>query len=161
MAAQHSTYPLIQHPAPIFTLADDTNQLMSLDDLMGEQGLLMGFVYGTYCPTCLETYHRLALDGARFTALQVQVALASLDDWRTSQTFKRTMRHPLPFPILSDVDGMVHKQYNSYHNSATFVFIAPNGMVVSGIQENQYPGTRRLLDMCIDSGDIGKMSESA
>ncbi|MEO0564955.1 MAG: redoxin domain-containing protein [Chloroflexota bacterium] len=140
-------YPLKGQIAPTFELIADDQSQIHLTDLKNENGTLLIFVYGTYCPTCLHTYMRLAEDRKQFESSGVNIAVISLDKWHQSNVFKLSMGRKMPFPILSDEDGDIHKAYHTYNNSFTAVHITADGTVTSGIQANEYPGTKRVLSL--------------
>lgn len=140
-------YDLLNKLAPTFILRDDTNQTRTLHTLMGEKGLLLVFVYGTYCPTCMETYMKLTKEHGNFQQRGINIAMVALDKWIISHTFKLSMKPQIPFTILSDEDGAIHKAYDMYTWKSGHVLINPAGVVLDMMRNNQYPGTANLLEM--------------
>jgi peroxiredoxin len=104
--------PRLDVPAPAFTARDHDRQLHSLDDLMGAQGLLLGFVGDIWMPASVRRILWLQRHAASFLRADVNLALVICDQPHTLQGFRLSSPLPLEFPLLADTDHAVHQLFN-------------------------------------------------
>lgn len=98
---------------PDFSAYDDKNTLHSLQNLMGENGLLLSFVYGTWCATCVQTLHALGRYAPQLQREGIAMAVVLIDEPADIRTFKLSSPVPLNFPVLADKDETIHNLYKA------------------------------------------------
>jgi len=115
--------------APDFVLKDSENTDYSLSDLRGNYVLLLFYPYdhGFFCTRQFCEYRD---DWGKFTERGIRVLGINSGSSESHKNFKET--HSLPFPLLSDGDFSVSKQYGAMYASAgismrAYVFIAQSG----------------------------------
>lgn len=96
--------------APTFSLPDQDGNLRSLDELLENGPLVLFFYPKDHSPGCTKEvcsfrdhYQELRDDG-------VSVAGVSRDDAKDHRSFRQ--KHDLPYPLLTDRDGSVHRAYD-------------------------------------------------
>lgn len=103
--------PYLNITAPDFRLYNHDNQQNSLADLMGEQGLLLGFTGSIWQPASIRRILWLQRHAARFKREGVNIALLICDKPHTLYGFYLSTVTPLSFPLLADVDREVHLRF--------------------------------------------------
>jgi peroxiredoxin len=103
--------PLINYSIPRFILSDDEGHQRNLDDLMGPGGLFLGFIGDMWQPTSVRRILWLQRHIPRLTSLGTPVALFVRDHFQTLRGFRMCSPLPVPFPLLADTDGVVHRDY--------------------------------------------------
>jgi peroxiredoxin len=98
---------------PTFIAKDDENINHQLTDLMGENGLLLAFVYGTWCATCVQALHSLTRYSHQLRKAGINVAAVLIDEPADINTFKRSSPLPMTFPLLADKDESIHNLYSA------------------------------------------------
>jgi len=101
----------VGHTVPTFQLPDETGQVRQLDDLHGENGLLLVFVRGTWCPQCVQTLYYVGRYANAITELGVNIAVVAIDEAENLNTFKISAPVPINFPLLADPDQTIHILY--------------------------------------------------
>lgn len=99
----------VGRPAPEFTLPDRDGTPVRLRDLVKERPVVLYFYPKDFTPGCTaeSCAFRDAYDD--FREAGADVVGVSTDDVDSHQRFAE--RHGLPFRLLSDVDGRVHRLY--------------------------------------------------
>lgn len=95
-----------------FELQVDNGHYASLAGLMGEKGLLLVFVHGTWCPVCVQVLFRLGRYTRTYRNHGADVAVVSSDPVERLDVFKRSAYPTFEFPMLSDKDGKTRQLYN-------------------------------------------------
>lgn len=103
--------PVLNTTAPEFTLSDHTQQPHILSDLMGQNGLLLGFIGDIWQPASVRRILWLQRHVHKFSLMGTPVALMVRDYAHTLYGFQMSSPLPVPFPLLADVDGGVHELY--------------------------------------------------
>jgi peroxiredoxin len=147
---------LLHQPAPDFRLINDNNQPRTLAELARANGTLLVFVYGSYCSTCVQTLISLSRATTDFDHHEIGLAIISLDEWAHSNTFKLGLHMDIPFDILADPDGAVHKAYGAYNQSFGAAFIRPDGTVAGTRYDDRYPGTRTLFRLMVEDSEASR-----
>ncbi len=98
---------------PVFSAHDDENTVHQLNDLMGENGLLLAFVYGTWCATCIQALHALTRYAPQLHKEGVNIAAVLIDDPAELHNFKISSPRPISFPLLADKDESIHNIYKA------------------------------------------------
>ncbi|MBC8162850.1 MAG: AhpC/TSA family protein [Roseiflexaceae bacterium] len=95
--------------APDFTLPDVRGEMVSLSDLRRSGPVVVTFYRGTWCPYCnlaLRAYQHMLPDlqalGAQLVAVSPQIPDESLS---------MAEKNALEFPVVSDLDNTVARQY--------------------------------------------------
>jgi thioredoxin-dependent peroxiredoxin len=125
--------PKINVLAPSFNLPNAKGELISLQSLKGHWVVLY-FYPKDDTPGCTKEACHFRDDLQQLTALGATVVGVSIDDSASHATFAK--KYNLPFPLLSDADGAVAKQYGALTNLGlikmakryTFL-IDPNGVL--------------------------------
>lgn len=104
--------PQLNSPAPHFVARNHTGQMRQLDDLTGERGLILGFIRDMWQQASIQRIFWLERHAHTFLHAGFQVALLICDEPHTLYGFYVSSLTPPEFPLLSDVDGDVHRQFN-------------------------------------------------
>ena len=125
--------PLLNHPEPNFALLDQELKSHCLDDYLASW-LVIYFYPKDDTPGCTKQACNLRDD---FNALKdrgINLLGLSLDSSEKHSKF--IQKHQLPFPLLSDKEGLVAKEYQSLFSLGPIKFakrhsflIDPNGIV--------------------------------
>lgn len=103
--------------APGWTLQDAEGKTISLRDYRGKPVLLI-FSFGKGCAHCMEQLHAFAPMQEEYEAAGialVAVSTNSPDDLKTTyQNTSDGTQSPFPFPLLSDPEMRVFKNYRAY-----------------------------------------------
>jgi peroxiredoxin Q/BCP len=100
--------PEVGQPAPTFTLAADTGETISLEDLRGRPVVLY-FYPKDDTPGCTTQACGLRDSWADLTATGAEVFGISADDVGSHRRFRE--KYHLPFRLLSDTDRSVIEDY--------------------------------------------------
>lgn len=103
--------PRLGMSAPEFKLPDHSRVAHTLDQIMGESGLLLGFIGDIWQPTSVQRILWLQRHIAKFARLGTPAALMVRDQPNTLYGFRMSSPLPVPFPMLADVDGAMHAAY--------------------------------------------------
>lgn len=98
---------------PTFSAYDDEERTHTLQDLMGENGLILSFVYGTWCATCVQTLYSLARYAPQLKKEGFNLAAVLIDEPQDIHTFKISSPLPIQFPLLADKDQHIHQLYKA------------------------------------------------
>lgn len=101
---------MVGQSAPEFSLSDQSGTLRSLADYRG-RWLVLYFYPKDDTPGCTTQACQFRDDYAGATKLGAEVLGVSLDGLESHAAFAR--KYQLPFPLLTDVDGRVAKQYGA------------------------------------------------
>lgn len=105
------TGPAINTPAPDFKLPDHNRAPHTLASLMGNQGLLLGFMADVWQPSSVRRILWMQRHVASFAMLDVSLALVTTDQVHMLYGFHNTTPLPIPFALLADDKGDVHRAY--------------------------------------------------
>lgn len=103
--------PMIDQYVPNFSLCDHEHVYYSLDELMGQNGMLLGFIGDIWHPISVRRVLWLQRHVQKFAVMGTPVALLIRDYPHTLYGFHMSSPLPVPFPLLADSDGHIHKQY--------------------------------------------------
>ena len=107
----HKNGPEIGQSAPHITLNDDNNMQRTFNTLMGEAGLLLIFVNGTWCPTCVGTLYYLSKHTPHLTKMGVNTSVVAVDDAGTLRAFRLSASLPLTYTLLADPNEVARSAY--------------------------------------------------
>lgn len=96
---------------PNFTLHDYKNRTYRLETLMGDYGLMLGFVGDIWKPTSVRRILWLQRHVSKFSLMGSPIALLVREEAHTLYGFQVSSPLPVPFPLLADEDGTVHTAY--------------------------------------------------
>jgi peroxiredoxin len=108
--------PVVGTRAPAFTLLDHKRQIHMLDDLMGESGVVLGFIGDLWRPASVRRILWLQRHVNKFAVMGTPVALLVRDHPHILNGFHSSSPLPVPFPLLADSDGKIHRAYAMDHN---------------------------------------------
>lgn len=103
--------PTLGSRASDFTLADHSQTLHSLSDLIGPNGLMLGFIGDIWQAASVRRILWLQRHVAKFSQLGTPITLLVRDHAHTLYGFRMSSPLPVPFPLLADADGKVHRLY--------------------------------------------------
>jgi peroxiredoxin Q/BCP len=98
--------------APSFTLAGDDGKKYSLSDFMGKKEVVLYFYPKDDTPGCTTEACSFRDSFSRLASKGVQVLGVSLDDLDSHAKFRT--KYSLNFPLLSDEDAKVSREYGVY-----------------------------------------------
>jgi peroxiredoxin len=104
--------PILYTPAPAFKVRDHGDKPQSIETLMGERGLLLGFIGDIWLSTNIRRIIWLQRHAHAFIKGGINVALLVCDQPHTLYGFYVSSPTPPEFPLLADVDAAVHRTYN-------------------------------------------------
>jgi len=107
--------PTLHVPAPQFKIEDAEGKLTTLDDLMGQRGVLMAFVKNIWEPASIRRILYMQRHFKRFQAQGYNVALVIQDQQYSLWTFYMSSPMSVVVPMLADEKGEVHRAYNMAH----------------------------------------------
>lgn len=108
--------PTLNTLAPDFELRDHSHKPQRLRDLCGSRGVMLGFIGDIWLPTSVRRIFWLQRHAPQFTLKGAPVALLVRDKPHTLYGFRMSNPLPVPFPLLADTDGAVHRQFNMERN---------------------------------------------
>jgi len=120
--------PILGSRATDFSLPDHTQAPHSLSDLMGTNGLMLGFIGDIWQAASVRRILWLQRHVAKFSQIGTPIALLVRDHAHTLYGFRMSSPLPVPFPLLADVDGKVHRAY-SMDRYPGLVLIDHNGVL--------------------------------
>lgn len=103
--------PTLNTAAPDFQLYNDEHTVHSLANLMGVRGVLLGFVANLWMPTSIRRVFWLQRNACQFALSGAPVALVVRDQPQAVYGFHMSSPFPVQFPMLADVEGLVHRLY--------------------------------------------------
>ncbi len=125
--------PSIGEPAPDFNLPDSHGKMVSLASFKNNWVVLY-FYPKDDTPGCTKEACTFRDDLHKLEKLGAKVVGVSVDDGASHAEFAK--KYSLPFPLLSDKDGAVAKQYGALSNFVVFkiakrytFLISPDGML--------------------------------
>lgn len=104
--------PSLDTPAPDFSLFNHENRKIHLKELAGTRGLLLGFTGDIWQPASVRRILWFQRHYPRFVRLGIEVALLICDKPHMLYGFYMSSVTPVGFPLLADVDRLVHKQFS-------------------------------------------------
>ncbi|GAB4532722.1 MAG: thioredoxin family protein [Roseibium sp.] len=133
--------------APAFTLPATDGNTYTLDDLKGDNGLLVMFICN-HCPYVLAVLDKIVRDAADLKALGVGVAAICSNDAVAypADGFDKmkTMaeEHGFPFPYLHDADQSVAKAFDAVCTPDFFGFNGDLALQYRGRLDATRPGAK-------------------
>jgi len=107
-----SMLPVIGRPAPDFTLPSTTGENISLRQFKGKQTVILYFYPKDDTPGCTKEACDFRDYAAEFEKHHAVILGVSTDSLESHQHFRE--KRKLPFPLLSDAEAEVSKQYGVY-----------------------------------------------
>ncbi len=103
--------------APEFELRDHDGNLVRSCDLLAKGRLVLCFIRGRWCPFCVGQLEAMNLIVAEIE--QAGAAFAAISPQTVKQSYFMRDQHKLRFPLLSDADNKVARQFGlTYRVSA-------------------------------------------
>jgi peroxiredoxin len=103
--------PSLNLNAPDFTLLNYDRRSIRLSDIMGKKGVLLGFIGDIWSAASIRRIFWMQRHAPKFAAIGVATVLIVRDHPHTLQGFHLSSALPVPFPMLADPDGSVHRVY--------------------------------------------------
>ena len=150
-AAEGNKIPLIGSRAPSFTL-NSTNGKITFPDGFGDSWKILFSHPQDFTPVCTSELLELAFSQNAFNEMGVKIAVISTDEleihnhWKAhleDLDYKQRGKQLISFPILSDLNASVSKQYGMLHEPVSTnrdirgVFIIDSKNIVRAV--NFYP----------------------
>lgn len=104
--------PTLNIPAPDFMLKDHNHRPQQIRSMVGSKGILLGFIGDIWLPTSVRRIFWLQRHAGKFALSGSPVALLVRDNSHTLYGFRMSSPLPVPFPLLADTDGEIHRSYN-------------------------------------------------
>jgi peroxiredoxin len=104
--------PRIGSVAPAFSAANHTGQVCASETLMGERGLILGFIGDIWQQASVQRIFWLERHSHTFMKAGFQVALLICDEPHMLYGFYVSSATPPQFPLLADVDREIHQTFN-------------------------------------------------
>ncbi len=120
--------PHLNVPAPDFGVLSHNSQMMSLEDLMGERGLVLGFSGDIWEPASVRRILWFQRHYPQFARLNVNLALLLCNQPHQLYGYSMSSKATLEFPLLADVSREVHTLYNM-ERYAGLVIVDAAGMI--------------------------------
>jgi peroxiredoxin len=95
--------------APSFELQDDDGKIIRSSDLLAHGRLVLSFIRGRWCPFCVGQMEAMNLILPQLE--QAGAILAAISPQTVKQSFFMHDQHKLRFPLLSDTDNKVARQF--------------------------------------------------
>lgn len=121
--------------APAFSLRDETENLVTLKELLGATPIVLIFYPGDMTPGCTMQLCAIRDDWADFKKLDIRVFGVNQADESSHQKFKEA--YHFPFPLLIDTGKKVSTAYGAMKKffkttviKRTVVAIDPNGTII-------------------------------
>ena len=120
--------PVIGSHALDFCLPDHSSVYHGIDDLMGSRGLLLGFIGNLWQPTSVRRILWIQRHVTQFARIGTPIALLICDYPHTLYGFHTSSPLPVPFPLLADADGGVHRNFQM-HRKPGLLLVDPGHTV--------------------------------
>lgn len=104
--------PTLFTKAQDFSLPDHTQKIYTLGELAGETGIMLGFIGDIWQAASVRRILWLQRHVGRFAQMGTPIALLVRDHSHTLYGFRMSSPLPVPFPLLADADGRVHRSYS-------------------------------------------------
>jgi peroxiredoxin len=153
--------------APAFTLPATDGKTYGLDELKGDNGLLVMFICN-HCPYVLAVLDKIVRDATDLKALGIGAAAICSNDPRAypADSFdnmkKMAEEHAFPFPYLHDADQSVARAFDAVCTPDFFGFNGDLGLQYRGRIDAARPGAeapdlrRDLYDAMREVAETGK-----
>ena len=139
--------PELHSQAPNFELVDAENKRHTLQDVMGNRGVLIDFVKNIWEPASIRRILYMQRHFHRFESEGYNVVLVVQDRQYSLWTFYMSSPMTVVVPLLADETGELHQAFNMQH--AGLVLIDTNFKIRSKWlmpDERVWPKAKDLLD---------------
>ncbi len=97
---------------PDFCITNHEGKELNLSSMMGENGLVLGFVGDIWNPVNIQRIMWLQKHAHSFHRSGHNLALIAQDDTNALYGYYVSSLTPPPFPMLSDLDGTIHHMFD-------------------------------------------------
>lgn len=101
-----------EHMTPDFSILDHAGKEQTLSSMMGENGVVLGFVGSIWNPVNIQRIMWLQKHAYSFHRSGHKLALIAQDDPNALYGYYISSLTPPPFPMLSDLDGSIHALFD-------------------------------------------------
>ena len=98
--------------APDFTMKDATGKQIKLSDLKGKKDAVVYFYPKDFTPGCTTEAAEFSKSYEKFSSKGIEIIGISPDSEESHSKFRAKMG--IPYPLVSDPDNVVSKQYGVY-----------------------------------------------
>jgi peroxiredoxin Q/BCP len=162
--------PLLNQPAPQFSIPDESNQAHTLNELNSDRPVVVVFYLGYGCSHCVAQLLALDKDLPRFRELGAEiVAISSDSPEHTAEKFGEFGR--FNFPVLSDIDYDVSQKWGVYEageedepgfmSHGTFVVDRTGKVIWGTMGPEPFLDNKTLLHVIADSQGMMPTSKVA
>jgi peroxiredoxin Q/BCP len=134
--------------APDFTLPDQRDQPVRLQDLLGAKNVVLYFYPKDASPACTTEARAFRDACASFAAADTEVVGISSDSVRSHRRF--AAREGLPFLLLSDRGGLVRELYGVKRTLGIMpgrvTYVIDRGGIVRHVYTSQFAPARHALE---------------
>lgn len=102
---------------PNFCLEDPKGQSICLDEMVQENGLIIFFIRGTWCPVCVRLLTQVNRIIGQIRKCDTGLVCIACDTPEAIFAYKISVEPPLDFPILIDSYPSLSKQYGVFDGS--------------------------------------------
>lgn len=142
--------PGLHTSAPAFQLPTCDRQVIGLDTLMGERGLLLGFTGDIWQPVTVRRMIWLQRHSAALRAQGIEIALLVSSPPHMLAGFRVSSALVLDFTLLADVDGETRQRYQIDAHGG--LILLDNRQIIRGkwlaLSERGWPQSHSLFQVC-------------
>ncbi|MEO1440446.1 MAG: redoxin domain-containing protein [Chloroflexota bacterium] len=113
--------PIIGHAAPNFVLQDHDLNPSDLDSIMGENGVLIGFIRDIWQPASIRRVLFMQKHHRKFLEQGINIALIIADQPNTLYSFHLSTEVKMSVTLLADPDSVAHRAYNMFHSGLVLI----------------------------------------
>lgn len=107
--------PLIGKQAPNFTLPDHQRNMRDLRSVIGQRGVLIGFIRDIWIPASIRRILFMQKHSRKFREIGYNIALIIADQPHTLYSFHLSSEIKVSVPLLADPETEVHRLFNMQH----------------------------------------------
>ncbi len=151
---------------PNFSLQASNGDTITLDDVVGANGIVLAFVHGSFCPFCKGQIKRLHRITPELQAQGVELVCVTHDTIDTLHVFETLVKPVLNYRLLADSEptlaeqfGITDPRYQSPY-PAVFYAGADRKILYSDVSSDPdcYPNIGRLVEL-VKYGPDGEPDE--
>ena len=140
---------------PDFCLVDPKGQSICLEEIIEENGLIIFFIRGTWCPVCIRLLTQVNRIIGQIRNYDTGLVCIACDTPEAIFAYKISVEPPLDFPILIDSNPSLSKQYGvfdvSHESPQPALFFAGPDRVIRYVDVSPifhwYPNLEHLLEV--------------
>ena len=140
--------PVVGGTAVDFSLEDDSSHQIGMQQIVGENGVMLAFIHGTWCMGCVQTLYQLQRHAHTYEKEGVKIAVVSSDPPHRLNAFRRSAASNISFSLISDQKGALREQYNLHQASALLLIDKARTIQEKFVDpaHHRIPGHYKLLE---------------